>query len=318
VIGASAGGLRPLQLLLSRLKPSFPAALFAVVHGPDEGRPHLPATVSSLTDLPVRYAENCDRLSAGTLLLAPVDRHLFVKENEVLLTRGARENMWRPSIDVLFRSAAVAHDSRVIGVVLSGALDDGTAGAAAICACGGAVLVQEPEEAESPEMPASVLRNLDGVRIVNTAQLPDALEEAIAVEAVARQIPELLRTESRFAEDPMAQQDEYRQLGNLSQNTCPECGGPLRQAPGDILRFRCHTGHAFSGPALEQSTRRDIESSLWSAVRLFQQRANIDRSLAQQESTKGRLQAADRYAMRAAEADGHASVLHELLIKLPD
>jgi two-component system chemotaxis response regulator CheB len=167
-------------------------------------------------------------------------------------------------------------------------------------------------------MPASVLRNLDGIRILNSAQLPYALEQAIAEPGLERPVPEIIRAESRFAEDPMARQDDYRRLGDLSQNTCPACGGPLRQAPGELLRYRCHTGHAFSAAVLEERTRRDIESSLWSAVRLFQQRANIDRGLAHKESERGRLQGADRYAMRAAEAEGHASVLHDLLMKLPD
>lgn len=318
VIGASAGGIAPLRSLLSQLSPQFPAALFGVVHGPAAARPHLPDVIASHTGVAVRYAQAGDLIRNGVLLLAPPDRHLLLKENEVRVTRGARENLWRPSIDVLFRSAAVAHDSRVIGVILSGALDDGTAGAAAICACGGAVLVQEPEEAEAPEMPASVLRTLDGVRIIKSAELPGALAAALGIPTVERPIPENLRVEAHFAEDPMAHLDDYPQLGNLSQNTCPECGGPLRQAPGDNLRFRCHTRHAFSAHVLKERARQDIESSLWAAVRLFQQRANIERGLAHKESEKGRLQAADGYAMRAAESESHASVLHDLLMKLPD
>jgi two-component system chemotaxis response regulator CheB len=296
----------------------LPAALFAVIHGPSADRPHLPQTVAAGTRLPVRFAQDHEPIQNGVLLLAPPDRHLFVRETEVLLTRGARENQWRPSIDVLFRSAAVAHGSRVIGVILSGALDDGTAGAAAICDCGGAVLVQEPEESEVPQMPASVLRNLDGVRIIKSAELPDALAHIVGTPAPAHEVPENLLIESRFAEDPMVRQKDYPKLGELSQNTCPECGGPMREAAGDVLRFRCHTGHAFTASILEDRTRRDIESSLWSAIRLFQQRANLDRGLAQKESEKGRLQGADSYAMRAAEAEGHASVLHDLLMKMPD
>jgi two-component system chemotaxis response regulator CheB len=276
VVGASTGGLAPLQMLLSRLTPAFPAALFVVMHGPAAARPQLPATVAALSALPARYAEDHDPIMEGTVLLAPPGRHLLVKEDEVLLTRGAPENTWRPSIDVLFRSAAVAHDSRVIGVILSGALDDGTAGCAAICTCGGTVLVQDPDEAEAPEMPASIVRKLDGIEIVSAAGLPDALEQAISRPGTVRAVPAVLRAEAAFA------------------------------------------GRAFTAADLEEPTRRDIESSLWSAVRLFQQRANIDRGLAQKESEKGRLQGADRYATRAAEAEGHASVLHALLMQLPE
>lgn len=318
VIGASAGGIAPLQSLISRLQPNFPAALFAVVHGSASSRPHLPETIGARSELAARFASHGEPIRNGVLLLAPPDRHLVVKETEVLLTRSARENLWRPSIDVLFRSAAVAHGSRVIGVILSGALDDGTAGAAAVCACGGTVLVQEPEESEIPQMPESVLRSLDGIRVINSVELPDALNRMVEIDAPEHTVPDRVRIESRFAEDPVAHLADYPKLGDLSTNTCPECGGPLRQAEGQILRFRCHTGHAFSAQVLEDRTRRDIESSLWSAVRLFQQRANLDRSLAQKESQKGRLMGADQYAMRAAEAEGHASVLHDLLMRLPD
>lgn len=318
VIGASAGGFAPLQSLVSRLRPDFPAALFVVIHGSVASRPRLPETLAARATLPVRYASDGERIQNGVLLIAPADRHLLLKQDEVQLSRGARENLWRPSIDVLFRSAAVAHSSRVAGVVLSGALNDGTAGAAAICACGGAVLVQEPADSEVPEMPASVLRSLDGIRVVKSAELPDALEDVVGTVAPEHNVPEGLRTEVRFAEDPMAHQEDYPKLGKLSQNTCPECSGPLRQAEGNLLRFRCHTGHAFTAQVLEQRTRRDIESSLWSAIRLFQQRANLDRGLAHKESEKGRLMGADQYAMRAAEAESHASVLHDLLVRLPD
>jgi two-component system chemotaxis response regulator CheB len=319
VIGASAGGIAPLRALVSRLGPDFPAALYAVIHGAEEARPHLPKTIGAETRLPVRFAQEHERIQNGVLLLAPPDRHLLVKENEICLTRGPRENLWRPSIDVLFRSAAVAHGPAVTGVILSGALDDGTAGSAAICTCGGAVLVQQPEDAEFPSMPASVLRNLEGIRIATIAELPDALGRLIEEPAGPRQdVPETLRIEAQFAEEPMAHTPEYSKLGKLTENTCPDCGGPLRQAHGDIIRFRCLTGHAFSGPILEDRTRRDIESSLWSAIRLFQQRANVDRELAERESERGRLMGADKYVTRATEAEGHASVLQDLLLKLPD
>jgi two-component system chemotaxis response regulator CheB len=318
VIGASAGGFLPLQMLIAHLEPRFPAALYAVIHGP-EGRPELPEVLAAQTQLPVRFGQESEPIQPGVLVLAPPDRHLLVKENEIRVTRGARENLWRPSIDVLFRSAAVAHGSRVTGIVLSGALDDGTCGSAAICACGGAVMAQEPTEAEFPSMPASVLRNLDGIRVLRSADLPHALERLVEEPAgPPREVPETLRIEAGFAEDPMAHLQDYPKLGELSQNTCPECGGPLRRAPGRILRFRCHTGHAFSAPVLEERTRCDVESSLWSAIRLFQQRANLDRGLAQKEIERGRLQGADKYATRAAEATAHASVLHDLLMKLPD
>jgi two-component system chemotaxis response regulator CheB len=319
VIGASAGGLEPIRELVSGVGDTR-AALFAVLHGPDRDRSQLPRVVRDASSLPVRFAEDGDPIEVGHLLLAPPDRHLILGESRVRLTRGPHENLWRPSIDVLFRSAAVEHGPRTIGVVLSGALDDGTAGIGAICACGGRGLVQDPTDAAFPDMPASVLRNFDGVRVARVADLPATLLSMLdePIRAPVGKVPEALKMESRFAEDPVKREADYSKLGKLSENTCPECGGPLRQLPDEPLRFRCHTGHAYSGLGLEEQTRQEIESSLWSAIRLFEQRSNIDRALAQKESERGRLRGADQYAMRAAEAQSHASVLHDLLMRLPD
>jgi two-component system chemotaxis response regulator CheB len=319
VIGASAGGIGPLRELASSLPPDLPATLLAVLHSSQSPRIHLPAVIANGGALPVRFAAEGEAMPRGVLLLAPPDQHLIVKENEIRLTRGPHENFWRPSVDVLFRSAAIAYGPRVIGVVLSGALDDGTAGLAAIKACGGIAIVQDPKDAQFDDMPASALRNVEVDAIVRVAELPEVLQRFIRTPAgPARAIPEHLKIEARFAEEAMPSLEEYAKVGKLSENTCPECGGPLREAPGEMLRYRCLTGHAFSGDALAGQTRHDIESSLWSAIRLLQQRANIERSLAQKQSERGRLQGADQYATRAAEAEGHAAVLRELLMKLPE
>jgi two-component system, chemotaxis family, protein-glutamate methylesterase/glutaminase len=319
VIGGSAGSLGPLRMLVAGLDPQLPACYLAVVHGSGSERPHLADAIRGKSDFPVRFAQERERFAPGVLVLAPPDRHLVVKEKEVWTTRGPRENRWRPSIDVLFRSAAIAYGTRAVGVLLSGALDDGTAGLQAIRLCGGEVLAQDPAEAEFPEMPDSALRNVEGSRCLSSTELPNAIEEVIRKPAGDPvEVPEALRIEAGYAEEAVMPIKEYEKLGEPSDATCPECGGPLRETKEGLLRYRCYTGHAFSGLVLEQQTRRDIESSLWSAVRLFQQRSNIDRALAQKESEKGRIRGADQYAQRAAEAEAHASVLHELLMGLPD
>jgi two-component system chemotaxis response regulator CheB len=319
VMGASAGGIGPLRELAAALPADLPATLLAVLHSSQARRVHLPKVIANGGTLPVRFASDREPLIPGVLLLAPPDQHLIVKPDEVHLTRGPHENFWRPSVDVLFRSAAIAYGPRVIGVVLSGALDDGTAGLAAIKACGGIAVVQDPKEALFDDMPSSALRTVEVDAIVRVAELPTVLRQFVATPAgPTRDIPEHLKIEARFAEEAMLSHEDYAKVGTLTENVCPECGGPLREAPGEMLRYRCLTGHTFSGDVLEGQTRKDIESSLWSAIRLFQQRANIDRSLAQKESERGRLQGADQYATRAAEAEGHASVLHDLLMKLPE
>jgi two-component system chemotaxis response regulator CheB len=319
VIGASAGGLAPLRALVAALPLDLPACAFAVVHGSTSDRQHLPEVVRDNSQFSVRFARDRDHAARGTLLLAPPDRHLILHENEVRLSRGPHENQWRPAVDVLFRSAAIAFSSRVIAVVLSGALDDGTAGLQAVRACGGLTLVQDPAEAEFPDMPASALRAVEGTEPLSTPELSKRIVELVRTPAgKPGEIPERLRVEARYAEGPRVPLEEHAKLGPLSYNSCPECGGPMRQVPGTPLRYRCHTGHAYTGIVLEQETRRDIEASLWTAVRLFQQRSSLDRDMAQRESERGRLQGADSYASRAAEAEAHASVLLDLLMSLPD
>jgi two-component system, chemotaxis family, protein-glutamate methylesterase/glutaminase len=269
VIGASAGGVKPMRELVAGLSPELPAALFGVIHGSRHDG-NLPSAIRDDAALPVRFARAGDGIEHGALLLAPPDRHLILGETAIRISRGPPENLWRPSIDVLFRSAAIEHGARTIGVVLSGALDDGTAGIAAICACGGMALVQDPAEASFPEMPESVLRNVDGIRVARSASLAPTLLAMLREPIRDRiSIPPALRFAARVAEEPL-------------------------------------------------ESRRDIESSLWSAIRLFQQRSNLDRASAQKESMRGHLHGADLYAMRAAEAESHASVLYDLLRKLPD
>ncbi len=259
-------------------------------------------------------------MTPGSLLLAPADRHLIVEEKGLRLTRGPHENRWRPSIDILFRSAAISFSSRVVGVVLSGSLDDGTAGLQAIRSCGGICLVQDPAEAEFPDMPTSALRAVEGAEALRTPDLSRRLLSLVRepVSAVPVAIPERLKIEGRYAANPKVPLDRYEKLGPLSSNSCPDCGGPMRELPDEPLRYRCFTGHSYSGAVLEERTRSDIETSLWTAVRLFQQRANLDRSMAHRESVRGRLQGADQYATRAAEAEAHASVLLDLLMSLPE
>ena len=317
VIGASAGGLDALRALLAPLDSRFPAALFLVNHIAP-GRSRLDDVLAACTSLTVLFAEDGEAIRPGTLLIAPPDRHLILERERVVLRRGPRENLWRPAIDVLFRSAAVAYTSRVIGIILSGALDDGASGLRAVAQCGGVCLVQSPADADYPEMPESALCAVPDARVMAAKEIAAALP-ALVTEAAPPPAapPEQIRLEARVAGGDEAATREVEARGKPTNFSCPECGGPLNREPGKVLRFRCRLGHAFGESTLARATRETVESSLWAAIRLLEQRANIDRTRGTEERDRGRNGAAGMYEQRAAEVTGHAHVLREVLAKLP-
>lgn len=274
--------------------------------------------LAASTSLKVLFAEDGEAIRPGTLLIAPPDRHLILQRERVALRRGPRENLWRPSIDVLFRSAAVTFTSRVVGIVLSGALDDGTAGLRAIAECGGLCMVQEPADAAYPDMPESALRAVPQARVMAAGEMAAALGALTAEPAPAPPpIPEQIRLEARVAAGDEDATREIEARGQPTNLNCPDCGGPLNRERGDLLRFRCRLGHSFAEASLGEASRRAVESSLWAAIRLLEQRANFDRARGNQERDHGRDASAAAYQQRAAEITGHAHVLREVLTKLP-
>lgn len=318
VIGASAGGLEALRSLLAPLDGRFPAALFLVSHL-SPGHSVLDEVLAARTSLRVLFAEDGEAIRHGTLLVAPPDRHLILESGRAVLRRGPRENLWRPAIDVLFRSAAVAFGSRVIGIVLSGALDDGSSGLRAIAQCGGLCIVQSPADAAYREMPESALRAVPEARVMDATEISAALPQLVRQAAPAdTAIPEQVRLEARIAAGDEQATRAMEALGQPTNLNCPECGGPLSREPGPLLRFRCRLGHAFAAASLGEANRSIVEASLWAAIRLLEQRANLDRARGEAEEERGRAALASSYQQRAAEVAGQADVLREVLAKLPD
>ena len=317
VIGASAGGFAAIKALLAPLAADFPAALFLVSHLP-RGHSRLAQVLDRTSQLTVRFAEDGDTIRPGTLLIAPPDRHLLLQRERVMLSQGPRENLWRPSIDVLFRSAAVSFSTRTIGVILSGVLDDGASGLSAIHRCGGIAIAQHPADAAYPEMPEAALRATPEARLMTCSELPATLEELVRQPAAPPPpIPDQILLEARLAAGDAEARHEIEARGTGTNLSCPECGGPLNLQPDDTLRFRCRLGHAYAIASLSSASRDAVESSLWAAIRLLEQRANIDLTRSNEERAKGRGSDAEHYAGRAAEVAGHADVLREVLTKLP-
>lgn len=317
VIGASAGGLAAVRALIEPLTADFPAALFLVSHLP-RGRSQLAEVLRKTCPLDVRFAQDGDAIRTGTLLIAPPDLHLLLRPERVMLSHGPRENLWRPSVDVLFRSAAVTFSSRTVGIILSGALDDGASGLGVISRCGGIAIVQHPSDATYPEMPESALDAAPEAHTMTAAEMGAALADFVRQPAAPPPpIPDQIMLEARVAAGDEESTREVEARGTGTNLSCPECGGPLNLQPGGELRLRCRLGHAFGIASLSAASRDVVESSLWAAIRLLEQHANIDRTRCSKARTNGGAAAAQDYATRAAEVAGHAEVLREVVAKLP-
>lgn len=271
VIGASAGGFEALKKLVKKLPPDLDAAFFIVWHMSPDVRGILPDVFNRLETIHAANAYDKEPVKMNRIYVAPPDHHLIIEDGLVRVTKGPKENRFRPAVDPLFRSAAYEYGSRVIGVVLSGALDDGTAGLWRIKANGGITVVQDPADAEVPSMPENALREVEVDHCVRIDELADLLvrlssEEVIEKEKIMKD--EKTKTEISIAVDEHALTKSIMDLGVLSPFACPECHGVLTKIKdGSLTRFRCHTGHAYSADALMVSLTEGIEDGLYNAIR---------------------------------------------------
>ena len=318
VIGTSAGGMQALIRLVAQLPASLPAAVLVVQHlAPDFTGESLVARLATHTDLRCQLAADGQPLEAGHLYLAPPDRHLLVKDGRLLVTKGPRENNYRPAADALFRSAAVEYDSHTIGVVLTGMLHDGTAGLDFIKRCGGVAVVQDPAGAEYPSMPESALRNVAVDYVIPLDEMGSLLISLVSADpplgarSESPAIPPDLKLEAAIAERVVGTTEQVTQLGHHVPLTCPDCGGSLWEInQGSVLRYRCHTGHAYTAEALAESTHHALEETLWVALRMMEERKNLLTSMA----SHGPGHFTARQAERVEEIKGHINRLREFLL----
>lgn len=305
-----------LTRLVAQLPAALPAAVLVVQHlAPESTGEPLVARLAAHTGLRCRLATHGAHLEAGCLYLAPPDRHLLVKDHHLLVTKGPRENNYRPAADALFRSAAVEFDSNTIGVVLTGMLHDGTAGLDFIKRCGGVAVVQDPTDAEYPSMPESALRNVAIDYSVPLDEMGGLLNELVSPASspasMASPIPPELKLEAAIAERVVGTTEQVTQLGHQVPLTCPDCGGSLWEInTGNVLRYRCHTGHAFTADALADSTQHALEETLWVALRMMEERKNLLSSMASHGDGRWHVQQAER----VEEIKQHINRLREFLL----
>lgn len=320
VIGASAGGVEALSHLVRGLPSGFPASLFVVCHFPPGGRSVLPEILSRSGALLATHALDGEPFNPGHIYVAPPDRHLLLRPGRRLqLSREAHENNHRPAVDPLFRSAARYYGPRTIGVVLSGALYDGTAGLMAIRGAGGLAVVQDPRDALIAAMPQNAV-DIAGVdHVVPIDELAQKLVELVHHPADgepggANMDP--MEAMPGVVDEDMDDQIRNQRRGEISLMTCPECGGVMWQVDeSGLVRFRCHVGHSYRGEILLSEQTEALEAALWTAVRTFKEKSLLANQLAAHERAAGDSDAASRFREQSAQAARFGELIQGLLLQ---
>lgn len=319
VVGASAGGVEALTALARALPADLAAALFVVLHVPPHARSVLPQLLQRAGKLPAAHARAGERIVPGRWYVAPPDQHLVLRGGCVHLGRGPAENGHRPAVDPLFRSAASGYQQRVAGVVLSGSLDDGTAGLLAVKAAGGLTIVQDPQEALYPSMPLSAIENVEVDHVLTLAEIGALLAQqaqgSIAFPEI-QAMGELEDTavEAAIAEDGQSAIEELESRGVPSGFACPDCHGVLWEVrEGELIRFRCRVGHAYLPQGLSVAQAGQLEESLWVALRTLKESGALSARLAQRARERQLGRMAHAYETRAREAEQRATVIEDVL-----
>jgi two-component system chemotaxis response regulator CheB len=303
VIGASAGGLDALVKLVPHLTIDLKAAVFIVVHLSPGAESNLPAILSRTGPLPATHAIDGEPIRQGHIYIAPPDRHLMLSDGRMQLVDGPQENRHRPAIDALFRSAAKSHGDRVIGVLLSGALDDGVAGLAEIKLAGGLVVVQDPDDAMVASMPRNAIAQVSVDHVATAGALAPLLVRL--VEASER--------DDGHRRGAPADGKNVAQ-GRATTYACPDCGGVLVETPAsNVLRYTCRVGHAMSAETLLAAQADALEEALWAAVRTLDERAELSTRFAIHARERGHTVMVAHFEQRATEARDRASIVRRAL-----
>ncbi len=315
VLGASAGGVEALSAIASALPERLPAAVFVVQHI-GAHRSILPEILRNAGRLPAHHARDGERIANGNIYVAPSDLHMVIEGDIIRTIRGPKQNFARPSVDPLFRSAAVNRGARVIGAVLTGHLDDGAAGLAAIRACGGVAMVQDPEYAHAPDMPRNAMRAAPPDYILPIGKLAStiaALAGSVATDSPAVSAVLMAENDVMLKSSSMT---KMAAMGPLTGITCPECGGALwRLDDPPPTRYRCHTGHAFGMATLGAAGDHVIDRALWKALRALHEKKALNTERAEYHMRLGEQKIAQHYAAQANDADLAAQSLEQLLYR---
>jgi two-component system chemotaxis response regulator CheB len=315
VIGASAGGVEAISKVVAGLPRDLKAAVFVVLHL-SRGRSVLPEILTRAGRLPAKHPIDGELIQHGRIYVAVPDHHLTIEDDHVRVLHGPTENSARPAVDPLFRSAARTYGSRVIGIVLTGSLDDGTSGLAAVKEAGGIAVVQDPEEAFAPSMPRSALEFVQVDHVLPLHEISGLVVSLVreeSEESTSRKGPHLRQLEAdlRPPDIPIHEGDRP---GRMAVVTCPECHGALWETDEEsILRFRCRVGHAYSAESMLSAQTDGVDRALWVALRSLEERAALTRRMADRARRRQQGWVARAFDQRAQDAADHASVVRSLL-----
>jgi two-component system, chemotaxis family, protein-glutamate methylesterase/glutaminase len=319
VIGASVGGFEAVKQIVTELPPGLNASIFVVVHISGGSAGILPQMLQTSGRLPASNAIDGEVIKPSHIYVAPPDRHLVLDGAGLIrLSKSPKENFFRPAIDPLFRSAALAFGSRVIGIILTGRLDDGASGLWAVKRRGGVAIVQDPKEAVAPSMPLSALKQVDVDHRVSLKEIASLIVNlsGTSAEEKGTSVATNLETDVRIARGENPLESGWREWGSPSIISCPEChGNLLTHKEGELQRFRCHTGHGYSAESLLDKLRERTEEALWNAMRALQEQAQLMRSLAENRDAKTDSAAPLSLAQEAEKSQQLARVIQQSLLK---
>lgn len=317
VIGTSAGGLEALKVIVAALPRDLPAAVLIVMHTSPQGPNLLGHILGNASQMPVATSADGELIEHGKVYLAPLDHHLLVKQGHISLSRGPKENRSRPAIDPLFRTAAAVYGPRAVGVILTGMLDDGTAGLAALKGRGGMAVVQDPSDALYPSMPESALRHVAADYVLPIDEIAPCLVRLVAEQQtpeVASPLSRLLEIETRFVEMETMTMQDMEVIGSHAGVSCPECHGPIWKIDdGKIHRYRCHVGHAYSAQTMQVGQIEAQETHLWQALRLMKERVTLIWEMRAHAQNENRLDDDIVYEARIRQLERNIGLIQEMV-----
>lgn len=317
VIGASTGGVEALTKIVAGLPRDLNAAVFVVLHIGEDAHSHLPTILNRAGALPAAHAVDEEPIRRGRIYVAPPGLQTYIHRGRLSVRRGPRENLHRPAIDALFRTAAHYYGARVVGVILSGALDDGTAGLAAIKKAGGVAIVQDPRDARVPDMPMNALEQTDADSVRSAAEIPAFLRELTGVDGeLVDGAPLRQEVPLETIEEAETPREAYRsaELGQAAEFTCPDCSGTLYQInDGPRVRFRCRVGHSYSEETIVDAQSVALERALWAALRALEERHALLDKMAGYARKRGHQSVATLFAEKAQQVDEDAKAIHDVV-----
>ncbi|MEX2231348.1 MAG: chemotaxis protein CheB [Cyclobacteriaceae bacterium] len=321
VVGASAGGVKALTDFVKSIPEDFTGSIFVVLHVPPHSPSNLPGILTRAGALTAVHPKDGELIKPGRIYVAPPDHHMLLEGKSVLVKKGPEENRFRPSIDALFRSAAYVYGPRAIGIVLSGLLNDGTSGLWSIKRLGGLAIIQEPEDADYPSMPVNAIKYV-AIDYAVPAQQMGALLGKLTLETrfkkvkLSKKAMQLLEMEVIISKQDNAFEMGIMNMGELTPFTCPECHGVLvRLVEGKFIRFRCHTGHAYTASALLADLTKTVEEILWQGMRGLEETTLLLTQIARHFKKQGSKTTADIFLKKAEMTTKRARVIHDSVFK---